>query len=94
MNKIQMNRWLAAKALFEKLIKKAETENTVIFWQGSLIPSDSIKIRDDGIYVVLDNCTFVMFDCDPDLDEGVHAPIQEFAKDIREQFKLAKIVKF
>lgn len=94
MNKLQTLRWLAAKAMFTNLIKMAKAHNASIMMDQMPIELKNIHISDQGIYVVLDNCTFTWFECDPAYDHGVYTPKQEFAKQVRQSFKLAKLINF
>jgi len=80
--------------LFGSLIKKAQAHNAIIMMNEMLIEPENIQINDQGIYVVLNDCTYTWFECNPEYDHGVHPPKQEFAKQVRQSFKLCKLIKF
>lgn len=94
MNKMQVSRWIAAVVLFENLIKQAEAHNANIMMDEKLIGPENIQINDGGIYVVVGNCTYTWFECNPGYDHGVYTSKQEFAKRVRQSFKLCKLIKF
>lgn len=93
MNKIQIARWNAAKKLFQKLIRMGKLSGSTIEYDGMKITADQIKITDTSITVVIDDCCYTQFECDPTFDEGLFTRKADFAKYVRSQFKLVKHVK-
>lgn len=95
LNRLHQARWSVAQALFRRLVVAAYAAgpDTKLFWQGSIIDPSQIMICDDGIYVLsLDlRCKHIMFEPKVGLDHGLYTKAAEFAKHIREDFKIAKI---
>jgi hypothetical protein len=95
MNKQHTKRWLAAKGLFEALIKTAKSESAILLWDNELLPLEAIQIREnEGIFVCVNRITYTIFQCDPDLDEGLFTPVKVFEKSVRDGFKLVKLIKY
>lgn len=82
-------RWNNARNFFQKVLELAERGEYVLMFDGSILSGD-IKIDDEHreIVIVEDNCTFIVFNGDKDLDEGAHTPSKEWLADIKERFRV------
>lgn len=94
MNKIQTARLEAAKKLFQKLIRMSKLSSSVIEYDGMKINSDQIVFTDTSITVVIDDCYYTQFECNPAYDEGLFTRKADYAKYVRATFKLVKYVKW
>ena len=94
LNSLQRFRWEAAQKIFKNLIKVAKEKDCMIMFDGEVITVDQIRIDDAGIAVVAENCTFGIFEADPEVDEGMYENISVFYSRVRNQFKLVKNVNF
>jgi hypothetical protein len=94
LNKQHQSRWNAAVKLFQGLISSAKIHNAQIMFDGLIITPNQIKITDRTIEIVQDNCTFLMFIADPDIDNGLYDKHGDYAKGIRKQIQLVKIIPF
>lgn len=94
LNKRHQARWNSARALFQSMIDTANRENAMLLFNGSLIPTSAVRITEDGIYVVEDNCTFIQFEAKPDFDHGLYDKASEFAAKIKKNFVIVKKLEF
>lgn len=91
---LQQQRWNAAKALYHNLKSQALIHNAQIIFDGESIRAEQIKIGDSTIVIEIDNCFYIHFDANPELDEGLYTSIQKFKEQFYSDFKLMKSIKF
>ena len=72
------------------MIDTANRQNAMLLFNGSLIETSAIRITDVGIYVTEDNCTFIQFEANPELDHGLYDTASSFAIMIRRSFVIVK----
>jgi len=90
LNKRHQARWNSARRLFQSIIDTANRENAMLLFNGSLIETSAIRITDAGIYVSEDNCTFIQFEANPELDHGLYDKASAFEAMIRRSFVIVK----
>lgn len=66
----------------------------MLLFDGSLIPTSAIRITDVGIYVSEDNCTFIQFEANQELDHGLYDKAEKFAEMIRRSFVIVKKLEY
>lgn len=96
LNKTQLARWEAAKALFSSLRSKALLEGASIMYDGTIIEPKQIVITEDEINVVFPDrhSTYNQFQADPDYDHGLHTTSRTYEEKMRKNFKLVKQIEF
>ena len=94
MTKVQKSRWEAAKKLFDALIYKAKLTSSDIWYDGSIIKPEQIVFTEDEILVVDGNSHYLQFSANPDWDEGMFTRQADYAKIVRENFKLVKFIRW
>lgn len=63
-------------------------------YDGDLIQPDQIVITKDEIVVQCGNITYDVFLADPLYDSGLYKSTKEFNTEVKERFKLVKILKY
>lgn len=84
-------RWLNALRVFTEIKAQAEEQDCMIWYEGEIQPSQLV-IGTDSIYILEDNCQYVLFSNDVNLDEGLHTSITDYNKWVRQNFKLVKFI--
>lgn len=92
---IYTDRWNAVHELFMDHIVPAFDDPTCdVLFEGQLLTRDQLVIDDQLIEIVIDNCTYVVYNGDPEFDEGAYDLQADTAKRIRKQFKIYKRIDF
>lgn len=91
-------RWQAVKKFVEtKINPLMMDERYIVAMDGDLIDIRApLEIHDDTkeIVVTSDHCTYVIYNGDPDCDEGAHTPTREVIKELRQRFQIFKEIAY
>lgn len=91
---IYTDRWNAVHELFmTKIVPALDDPTCDVLFDGQKIERCELII-DERISIVIENCTYVIYNPDPDFDEGAHDTIEETAQRIRRDFKIYKRIDF
>jgi hypothetical protein len=95
LNTLHQSRWNAAVKLLSNLKAKcAGTPGALLMYDGDLIQPDQIVITEDEIKVKSGTITYEVFIADPLYDSGLYKSIKVFNTEVKERFKLVKILKY
>lgn len=92
LSKTHQQRWDFAQFLIKKLKNKISEESCVLWFDDCIITPDQIIINNNSIFVKIGNCTYSLFDCDPDWDDGIHDNMKVTEARFRKTLKLFKEV--
>ena len=90
LNTRQEHRWAAAQRLVFALKLIAKQEQAILLFDGELLELTAIRMNDRGIYVVAENCTYIVFEADPEVDHGLYDKAKDFETEFRKRFVLVK----
>lgn len=91
MNKLHQQRFEAAKSLFQRLVNIPDDYR--IYYDGQIIDKKSIRITQDSILVWIDdNFCETWFEVDPSWDHGIYTTISEYEANVRNTFKVIKLM--
>lgn len=92
---IYTDRWNAVHELFMDHIVPAFDDPSVdVLFDGQQIFRDQLIIVDQLIEVVIGNCTYTLYNGDPEYDEGAYDLISDTEKRIRSNFKIYKRIDY
>jgi hypothetical protein len=95
LNTLHQSRWNAAVKLLSNLKAKCKsTPGALLMYDGDLIQEDQIVITEDEIKVKSGTSTYEVFIADPLYDSGLYKSVKEFNTEVKERFKLVKILKY
>jgi hypothetical protein len=95
LNTLHQSRWNAAVKLLSNLKAKCvSTPGALLMYDGDLIQPEQIVITEDEILVKSSTSTYEVFIADPLYDSGLYKSIKEFNTEVKERFKLVKILKY
>jgi len=95
LNTLHQSRWNAAVKLLTNLKAKCwRTSDVLLMYDGDLIQPEQIVITEDEIKVKSGTSTYEVFIADPLYDGGLYNSVKEFNTEVKERFKLVKILKY
>ena len=87
-------RWARVRQFFQRLNDYVElNEDCVVYWNGMIIvnhPPFSINDFEREIIYRVDNCTFVLWNGDPEQDDGAHDKLSSTIDSFRKEIHLMK----
>lgn len=94
LNVRHQQRWFAAKNFFESMLETAKWHDALIMFDDAVVERSQVRVTDTQIMVVIGNCSWIMFDADPDLDAGLYTKTHDFFIEMRKRFKIIKSIQW